>query len=81
MQTWNQIYAPLGSLWLSALVAAIPILFFFAALAVWRIKGHIAAAVTLALALAVAIFSYGMPVPQALAAAGFGFAYGLWPIA
>ncbi len=81
MQTWNQIYAPLGSLWLSALVAAIPILFFFVALAVWRIKGHIAAAVTLALALAVAVFAYGMPVPQALAAAGFGFAYGLWPIA
>jgi len=81
MQTWNQIYAPLGSLWLSALAAAIPILFFFVALAVWRIKGHVAAAVTLALALAVAIFAYGMPVPQALAAAGFGFAYGLWPIA
>jgi lactate permease len=81
MQTWNQIYAPLGSLWLSALAAAIPILFFFIALAVWRIKGHIAAAVTLAQALAVAVFAYGMPVPQALAAAGFGFAYGLWPIA
>ena len=81
MQTWNQIYAPLGSLGLSALVAAVPIIFFFLALAVLRIKGHIAAAVTLALALAVAIFAYGMPVPQALAAAGYGFAYGLWPIA
>jgi len=81
MQTWNQIYAPLGSLWLSALAAAIPILFFFVALAVWRLKGHIAAAVTLALSLAVAIFFYGMPVPQALAAAGYGFAYGMWPIA
>ncbi len=81
MQTWNQIYAPLGSLGLSALVAAVPIIFFFLALAVLRIKGHVAAAVTLALALAVAIFAYGMPVPQALAAAGYGFAYGLWPIA
>jgi lactate permease len=81
MQTWNQIYAPLGSLGLSALVAAVPIIFFFVALAALRIKGHIAAAVTLLLSLAVAIFAYGMPVPQALAAAGFGFAYGLWPIA
>ncbi|HEX7987319.1 MAG TPA: lactate permease LctP family transporter [Duganella sp.] len=81
MQTWNQIYAPLGGLGLSALVAAVPIIFFFLALAVLRIKGHVAAAVTLALALAVAILAYGMPVPQALAAAGYGFAYGLWPIA
>ena len=81
MQPWTQVYTPLGSLWLSALVAAIPILFFFAALAVWRMKGHTAAAVTLLLALGVAIFGYGMPAQQALAAAGFGFAYGLWPIA
>jgi len=81
VQPWTQIYTPLGSLWLSALAAAVPILFFFVALAVLRMKGHVAAAITLALALVVAIFAYGMPAPQALAAAGFGFAYGLWPIA
>ncbi|MGO4332480.1 lactate permease LctP family transporter [Cupriavidus sp. M-11] len=81
MQPWTQIYTPLGSLWLSALAAALPILFFFLALAVLRMKGHMAAAITLALALGVAVFAYGMPVPQALASAGFGFAYGLWPIA
>ncbi|WP_296650682.1 lactate permease LctP family transporter [Paraburkholderia sp.] len=81
MQPWYQTYTPLGSLWLSTLVAAIPILFFFLALAVLRLKGHVAAAITLVLALCVAIFAYGMPVQQALAAAGFGFAYGLWPIA
>ncbi|MCC7696183.1 MULTISPECIES: lactate permease LctP family transporter [Janthinobacterium] len=81
MQTWTQLYTPLGSLWLSSLAAAVPIIFFFIALAALRIKGHVAAAVTLALALVVAIFAYGMPVPQALAAAGYGFAYGLWPIA
>ncbi|PZX24780.1 glycolate permease (LctP family) [Cupriavidus phytorum] len=81
MQPWTQLYTPLGSLWLSSLAAAIPIVFFFIALAVWRMKGHVAAAVTLLLALAVAIFAYGMPAQQALASAGFGFAYGLWPIA
>ncbi|MFS8974203.1 lactate permease LctP family transporter [Cupriavidus necator] len=81
MQPWTQLYTPLGSLWLSALAAAIPILFFFMALAFWRMKGHMAAALTLLLALGVAIFAYGMPAQQALAAAGFGFAYGLWPIA
>lgn len=81
MQAWNQIYTPLGGLWLSAFAAAIPIIFFFVALAVLRIKGHIAASITLLLALGVAILAYGMPVPQALAAAGYGFVYGLWPIA
>ena len=81
MQPWTQIYTPLGSLWLSALAAAVPILFFFVALALLRMKGHVAAAITLALAVAVAIGAYGMPAPQAFAAAGFGFAYGLWPIA
>ena len=81
MQSWNQIYTPLGSLWLSALAAAVPIIFFFVALAVLRIKGHVAGAITLGLALVVAIFAYGMPVPQALASAVYGFAYGLWPIA
>lgn len=81
MQTWQQIYTPLGSLWLSALAAAIPIIFFFVALAALRIKGHVAGAITLLLALGVAIFAYGMPLPQALAAAGFGFVYGMWPIA
>ncbi|MBR8258240.1 lactate permease LctP family transporter [Burkholderia ambifaria] len=81
MQVWHQIYTPLGSLGLSAFVAAIPIIFFFIALAALRMKGHVAAAITLLLSLGVAIVAYGMPVPQALAAAGFGFAYGLWPIA
>ena len=81
MQPWTQIYTPLGSLWLSSLAAALPIAFFFVALALLRLKGHVAAAVTLVLALGVAIFAYGMPVRAALAAAGFGFAYGLWPIA
>ncbi|WGS41442.1 lactate permease LctP family transporter [Burkholderia sp. JSH-S8] len=81
MQAWHQIYTPLGSLGLSALAAAIPIIFFFIALTALRLKGHVAAAITLLLSLGVAIVAYRMPVPQALAAAGFGFAYGLWPIA
>ncbi len=81
MQTWQQIYTPLGSLGLSALAALIPIVFFFLALAVFRLKGHIAGTITLALSILVAIFAYGMPVEKAFAAAGYGFAYGLWPIA
>ena len=81
MQTWQQNYDPLGNLWLSSLVAAIPIIFFFLALAVFRLKGHIAGTFTVILALLVAILFYGMPVPMAAAAAAYGFLYGIWPIA
>ncbi len=56
MQTWMQIYDPAGNLWLSSLVAALPIIFFFVALAVLRMKGQIAATVSVAIALAGAIF-------------------------
>ncbi len=81
MQTWQQIYTPLGSLGLSALVALIPIIFFFVALAVFRMKGYIAGTITLALSIAIATLAYDMPLDMAFAAAGYGFAYGLWPIA
>ena len=81
MQTWAQVYDPLGNLWLSSLIALIPIAFFFIALAILRMKGHVAGTITVVLALAVAILFYQMPVPMALASAGYGFFYGLWPIA
>ena len=81
MLPWQQIYNPLGNLWLSALVAAIPIIFFFVALAVFRLKGYIASTITVALALLVSIFFYNMPVGMALASATYGFLFGLWPIA
>ncbi|QXH47628.1 lactate permease LctP family transporter [Pseudomonas xanthosomatis] len=81
MQTWQQLYTPLGSLGLSALAAVVPIVFFFLALAVFRLKGHVAGSITLALSILVAIFAFQMPVDMALAAAGYGFLYGLWPIA
>jgi len=81
MQTWQQLYSPLGSLGLSALAAVIPIVFFFLALAVFRLKGHVAGSITLGLSILVAIFAFQMPADMAFAAAGYGFAYGLWPIA
>lgn len=81
MQTWAQVYDPAGNLWLSALIALIPIAFFFVALAVFRMKGHVAGTITVVLALLVAILFYHMPVSMALASGVYGFLYGLWPIA
>ncbi|MFF7710753.1 lactate permease LctP family transporter [Pseudomonas sp. NPDC007930] len=81
MHPWQQLYSPLGSLGLSAAAAVLPIVFFFVALAVLRLKGHVAGSVTLLLALLVAVLAFGMPAGMALAAAGYGFMYGLWPIA
>nr|WP_223870954.1 lactate permease LctP family transporter [Burkholderia pseudomallei] len=72
---------PLGGVGWSALAAGAPIILFFVSLAVLRLKGHVAGALTLALALVIAIAVYGMPAERAFASAAYGFAYGLWPIA
>lgn len=81
MQVWNQVYLPLGGVGWSALAAGAPIILFFVSLAVLRLKGHVAGALTLALTLVIAIAVYGMPAERAFASAAYGFAYGLWPIA
>ncbi|WP_058034841.1 lactate permease LctP family transporter [Burkholderia pseudomallei] len=81
MQVWNQVYLPLGGVGWSALAAGAPIILFFVSLAVLRLKGHVAGALTLTLALVIAIAVYGMPAERAFASAAYGFAYGLWPIA
>jgi len=78
---WQQNYDPAGNIWISALVALIPIVFFFLALTKLRLKGWQAGTVTVLLSLAVALFFYRMPVSAALASAVYGFFYGLWPIA
>ncbi|ENO88240.1 L-lactate permease [Thauera linaloolentis] len=78
---WQQNYDPAGNVWISALVALIPIIFFFLALTKLRLKGYVAGTITVVLALAVALLFYRMPVSAALASGVYGFFYGLWPIA
>ena len=78
---WSQNYDPAGNVWVSALVALIPIIFFFIALTKLRLKGYVAGSITVFLALAVALLFYRMPLANALASAVYGFFYGLWPIA
>ncbi|PEN65764.1 L-lactate permease [Bacillus wiedmannii] len=81
MNTWTQVYDPFGNIWISAAVALIPIIFFFLALAVFRMKGYVAGLLTVVLTILVALFAYKMPFTMAMAATGYGFLYGLWPIA
>ncbi len=80
MQTWTQVYDPLGALWLSALVAALPIVFFFVTLAVLRWEAYLAGLGTIVVTLVIAIVVYGMPAGLAVRATAMGMAYGLWPI-
>jgi len=81
MQVWQQVYDPIGNIWLSSLIAALPILFFFFALIKLKLKGYIAATITVGIALLVALFFYQMPADRAFASVIYGFFYGLWPIA
>jgi len=78
---WLHNYSAVGhSLGLTAMVAALPIFFLFWALAYKRMKGYVAAGLTLLLMLLVATTAYGMPGPAALSAAVLGMVGGLWPI-
>jgi lactate permease len=72
---------PLDNIGLSSVLAAIPILYLFWALAYVRMKGHWAALSGTALAVLVAIFGYGMPVQLAVTATFLGSLFGLWPVA
>lgn len=77
---WKQDIDPLGSLALSACVAALPIVFLFWALAIKRMKGHWAALGALALALIIAVAAFRMPVLLALLSTAHGACFGLFPI-
>ena len=78
--TWTQTYQPLGSLLLSALVAALPVIVLLGLLASSRVSAHMAALAGLIASLAVAILIYRMPMRLAGSAALYGAAYGLFPI-
>jgi lactate permease len=69
-----------GSLGLTALVVSIPIFYLFWALAVKRMKGHIAGVTTLLLTIIIVVVAYGMPVTAAVSAAVLGMFNGLFPI-
>lgn len=77
---WNINVDPLGSLALSALVAAVPIFYLFWALAYKRMKGHWAAISAVVIAMLISIIAYGMPVNLTVLSTFNGFIFGLWPV-
>ena len=79
---WTQNYAALGNnLGLTALVVSLPIFYLFWALAIKRMKGHIAGSTTLLLTIIDVVLVYKMPVGLALSASALGILNGLFPIA
>ena len=77
---WQQVYDPLHSTVLSALVAAIPIIFFLLGLTVLKMSGIKAAIVSLALALGIGILVFGLPAGAGAGSILYGFLAGMWPI-
>ncbi|MEO5998654.1 MAG: lactate permease LctP family transporter [Chitinophagaceae bacterium] len=78
--TWTQVINPFNNIFLSALVAVLPIMFIFWALIIKKMKGYQASLISTALALLIAIIVYGMPVKLALLSTANGALYGLFPI-
>ena len=80
MEVWNQQYDPFGNIWISALVAAVPLLIMMIGIGFLHVKAHYAALLGLAASLLIAITSFGMPGSIAGSAALYGAAFGLLPI-
>jgi lactate permease len=78
---FKQVLDPVGgSLGLSALCAAIPLVTLFVLLGVLRVKAWIAGLVSLVVAIVVAVVAFAMPVSQTLLSAAEGAAFGFFPI-
>ena len=77
---WVKNYNPTGHWILSTLIAALPIVVLLGAMAILRLKAHVAALAGLATALLAAILVFHMPARLAFTAAAYGAGYGLFPI-
>ncbi|RDU56402.1 L-lactate permease [Helicobacter sp. MIT 00-7814] len=77
---WEQNYNPFDNIFISALVAAVPIIFFFVCLVGFKLKGYSAAFLSVVLASLVAVFAYDMPILKVLYSLLYGVLFGLYPI-
>src|SRR3984885_13213947 len=77
---WQQGYDPTGHWILSTAVAALPIVVLLGAMAILRLKAHVAALAGLATALLAAMLIFHMPARLPFSAAAYGAGYGIFPI-
>ncbi len=80
-EPFQQVVDPIaGSLAISAVIAALPLLLLFVLLGVFRVKAPKAAIASLLLSIVLAIVGWHMPFGQVLSAAGQGAFYAIFPI-
>lgn len=78
---WTQTIDPTGQLWLSALVAIVPILVFLLCLVVFKLKGITAGIIAVVLQVVIAAWPFGMPAGSIAGAGLLGILTAIWPIA
>jgi lactate permease len=77
---WTQVFDPLKNIGISAMVAALPILFIFWALTIKKMKGYQASLLIAILAVLIAVIVYRMPLSLALLSGVDGALYGIFTI-
>ena len=78
--TWTQNYDPFGRVWLSTLLAAVPIFVLLGLLAGLKAKAHLCAAAGAATAVLCAILAFKMPPTLAMMSFFYGAGFGLLKI-
>lgn len=77
---WQQVYNPMGNMFLSTLFASIPVIVMLVGLGFLHMKAHIAAGLGLVFAILIAVLVFGMPLEMASKSAILGGLTGLLPI-
>jgi lactate permease len=80
MNTWNQIYNPLGNAGLSTLAAAVPVVTLLVLIASGKVKAHIAAIIAVIVTNLITIFVFTMPAGMSIRASILGIVTGFFPI-
>ncbi len=80
METWKQVYDPMGGMLVSTIVAALPVITLLVLIAMGKLQVYVAALIALAVGILVAVFAFTMPLELALRAAGLGAVTGFFPI-
>ncbi|TWC00470.1 lactate permease [Bradyrhizobium macuxiense] len=80
MNTWNQIYNPLGNAGLSTIAAAVPVVTLLVLIASGKVKAHIAAIIAVIVTNLITIFVFTMPAGMSVRATLLGVVTGFFPI-